>query len=72
MSKLGLCPVCPFAIPLDKGRITTHGDCPGRFQIPLPAEDWRHTEYHDNLMSTRNYDNLMATPDGGDGLSIHG
>jgi hypothetical protein len=64
MSKpaLGLCPVCPFAIALDdRGRITTHGDCPGRFQIPLPAENWRHSEYHDNL---------MATPD--DSLSIHG
>lgn len=50
MEEIGLCPVCPFAIPLDKhGLLVRHNNCKGNWQIPLPAEDWRHTEYYDNL-----------------------
>ena len=45
---LGLCPVCPFVIPLDHGRIADHNDCPGRGQIPIPDDDWRRVECHDD------------------------
>ena len=50
MEEIGLCPVCPFTISLDKhGLLVRHNNCKGNWQIPLPAEDCRHTEYYDNL-----------------------